>query len=145
MYFKILVHFWWQVSEELILITCSIDIMFTTFVTEDILHSCTKLWVMPIYQMTFTGMDVQSHIGQTLLWPRWRRMLLLIRVQTTSNHYCYTRSVRDDLKPNISLFVTATSLLNTYCFITPILNSMVILAIWLIKTYSLTIKIFWGF
>ena len=41
--------------------------MFTTSVTEDILRSCMKLRVMPIYQMTFTGMDVQSHSGQTLL------------------------------------------------------------------------------
>ena len=100
--FKIFVHFRWQVFEELILITCSIEMMFTTSVTEDIIHSCTKLWVMPIYQITFTGMDVQSHSGQTLLWPLWWRMLLLIKVQTTPNHFCYTWSIRDDLEPNIS-------------------------------------------
>ena len=37
MYAKMFAHFWWQVSVELILIICSIDMMFTTFVTEDIL------------------------------------------------------------------------------------------------------------
>lgn len=106
----------------------------------------TKLWIMSIYEMTLTVMHVQSHIGQNLWWP-----LGIVTNMVVAKSTDYTKPL---LPHSVHMWwpwakyfpVRPCHLVTKYIlFITSVLKSLVILAIWVIKTYSLTMKIFYGF